>query len=250
MFQRMEIFKQLPEPLIDYPHHILEKQLFGVDIDPEAAEIAAVNLTMQAFSDTKQEKLPHILNENIKVGNSLVSGTEEELRNYFGDAWQEQEPFDWESEFPEIMANGGFDIVVGNPPYVRQEQLQQLKLLLEKKYECYTGAADIYVYFYERGFQKLKEGGILSFISPNKYFRSGYGEKLRQFLGTKSTISQLIDFGDAPVFNAITYPSIIILRKSPPGENQTRVYTWKPGLPLEEFASAFDSVAFLSLKKS
>ena len=80
MFQRMEILKQLPEPLIDYPHHILEKQLYGVDIDPEAAEIAAVNLTMQAFSDTKREKLPLILNENIKVGNSLMSGTEEELR--------------------------------------------------------------------------------------------------------------------------------------------------------------------------
>jgi type I restriction-modification system DNA methylase subunit len=249
MFQRIEIFKQLPEPLIDYPHHILEKQLYGVDLDPEAAEIAAVNLTMQAFSDTKREKLPLILNENIKVGNSLVSGTEEELRHYFGDAWQQKKSFNWEQEFPEIMANGGFDIVIGNPPYVRQEQLQELKPALQKQYECYTGIADIYVYFYERGFQILKEGGILTYISPNKYFRSGYGQKLRQFLGSKTVISELIDFGDAPVFNAITYPSIIILRKSPPGENQTRIFTWNPGPPLEEFASAFRSGSFLIAQK-
>src|SRR4030042_261363 len=143
------------------------------------------------------------------------------------------------------MANGGFDIVIGNPPYVRQEQLQELKPALQKQYECYTGIADIYVYFYERGFQILKEGGILTYISPNKYFRSGYGQKLRQFLGIKTVISELIDFGDAPVFNAITYPSIIILRKSPPGENQTRIFTWNPGPPLEEFASAVRSGSFL-----
>ncbi len=249
MFQRIEIFKQLPEPLIDYPHHILEKQLYGVDLDPEAAEIAAVNLTMQAFSDTKREKLPLILNENVKVGNSLISGTEEELKKYFGDSWQEQNPFNWRQEFPEIMANGGFDIVIGNPPYVRQEQLQGLKPALQKQFECYTGIADIYVYFYERGFQILKDGGILTYISPNKYFRSGYGQKLRQFLGSKTLISELIDFGDAPVFNAITYPSIIILRKSPPGENQTRVFTWSPEAVLKEFSSAFQSGSFLIAQK-
>jgi hypothetical protein len=72
MFKRLELLKQLPQPLLDYPHHILQKQLYGVDIDPEAAEIAAVNLTMQAFADARQEKLPLILNENIKVGNSLI----------------------------------------------------------------------------------------------------------------------------------------------------------------------------------
>ncbi|MDP2919213.1 MAG: TaqI-like C-terminal specificity domain-containing protein [Dehalococcoidia bacterium] len=249
MFERMETFKQLPEPLIDYPHHILEKQLYGVDIDSEAAEIAAVNLTMQAFSDTKREKLPLILNENIKVGNSLVSGTEEELRSYFGDSWQEKNPFNWQQEFSKIMAEGGFDIVIGNPPYVRQEQLQEFKPILQTKYECYTGIADIYVYFYERGFQILKEGGLLSYISPNKYFRSGYGQKLRQFLSTKTTISQLIDFGDAPVFNAITYPSVIILLKSLPAENQTRIFTWKPGPPLEEFAIVFRSESFLIAQK-
>ncbi len=249
MFQRMEMLKNTPEPVIDYPKYILSKHLYGVDIDPEAAEIAAVNLTMTAFADSRKEKLPLILDENIKVGNSLISGAEEELKRYFGDAWRDKRPFNWDEEFPETMRRGGFDVVIGNPPYVRQEQLQELKPALQKQYECYTGIADIYVYFYERGFQILKEGGILSYISPNKYFRSGYGQKLRQFLGSKTVISQLIDFGDAPVFNAITYPSIIILCKSPLGENQTRIFTWNPGPPLEEFAAAFRSGSFLIAQK-
>ena len=76
------------------------------------------------------------------------------------------------------MAKGGFDVVIGNPPYIRQEQLSEYKPLWQKEFECYDGVADIYVYFFERGLQLLKEGGFLAYISPNKYFRSGYGRKV------------------------------------------------------------------------
>ncbi|MDO8671640.1 MAG: N-6 DNA methylase, partial [Dehalococcoidia bacterium] len=117
LFDTLEDIKHLPEPVTDYPDVILREHLFGVDLDPEAAEIAAVNLTMQAFADSRNKKLPRILNENIKVGNSLVSGGEAELNPYFGDAWQKKRPFNWANEFPEVMATGGFDIVLGNPPY-------------------------------------------------------------------------------------------------------------------------------------
>lgn len=65
----------------------------------------------------KGEKLPLILGDNIKCGNSLVHGTEEELRQYFGDKWRDENPFDWNSEFPEIFREGGFDVVIGNPPH-------------------------------------------------------------------------------------------------------------------------------------
>lgn len=110
----------------------------------------------------------------------------------------------------------GFDLVIANPPYVRQEQIDKdAKERFKKQYSVQTGTADLYVYFYERGIQLLADGGVLTFISSNKYFRAGYGQKLRRLLAEKMTIEQIIDFGDAPVFTAIAYPSIIVARKGP-----------------------------------
>ncbi len=143
-----------------------------------------------------------------------------------------------------IVSESGFDIVVANPPYVRQEQIKELKPQLEAQYSCYTGVADLYVYFYERGLQLLKTGGALAFISSNKYFRSGYGEKLRGFLTDRATLHQVIDFGDAPVFKAIAYPCILILSKQPSDNAKSRVMTWEPGPPIEEFSSIFTSKSF------
>jgi hypothetical protein len=152
---------------------------------------------------------------------------------------------------PEWMfgVNRGFDIVIGNPPYIRHEHIRDLKPALQGHFECYTGTADLYVYFYERGFQLLADDGVLTYISSNKYFRSAYGEKLRAFLGTRSTIRQLVDFGDTPVFSSIAYPSIIVFEKRPPDGNQTRALTWQPGLALEEFPSIFAASSFLLAQK-
>jgi type I restriction-modification system DNA methylase subunit len=174
MFQRLELFKHLPEPVNDYPHHVLEKQLYGVDIDPEAAEIAAVNLTMQAFADNRREKLPKILNENIKVGNSLISGTEEELRRYFGDDWEEKRPFNWEQEFPEVMSNGRFDVVVGNPPYMQVLQ-SQYKMDLQYYKDHYVSVSgfkkNLFPIFIERSLDLIKaDGARLSMIIPDRFF--------------------------------------------------------------------------------
>jgi hypothetical protein len=154
--------------------------------------------------------------------------------------------FNFTVDFSEVFPrqdteNPGFDIVIANPPYIRQEQIKDLKPDLQKIFTCYSGVADIYVYFYERGRQILKKNGILTFISSNKYFRAGYGEKLRRFLGSNCQICQIIDFGDAPVFEATAYPSIIVMRNRPPEGNETKVFTWKPGPPLEEFASVVHS---------
>ena len=123
----------------------------------------------------------------------------------------------------------GFDVVVGNPPYVRQEKIRHLKPALKNQYDCYTGTADLYVYFYERGFQMLRNNGVLTYISSNKYFRSAYGKKLRDFLARQSTLSQLIDFGDAPVFTSIAYPSIITASKTHAQDNHLRALNWEPG---------------------
>ncbi|HEY0735922.1 MAG TPA: TaqI-like C-terminal specificity domain-containing protein, partial [Herpetosiphonaceae bacterium] len=131
----------------------------------------------------------------------------------------------------------GFDVVIANPPYVRQEQIKERKPELAQQYDSYTGTADLYVYFYERAVQLLREGGVLAFISSNKYFRASYGQKLRRFLADNMTIAQLIDFGDAPVFTAIAYPSIIVARKGKPDEDQELLaLNWNPSARVGEFA--------------
>jgi len=140
----------------------------------------------------------------------------------------------------------GFDIVIGNPPYVRQEQLKHLKERFKEHYECFTGTADLYVYFYEAGVKLLRTGGTFSFITSNKWFRSGYGEKLRGWLAQKSRILQLIDFGDAPVFTAVAYPCILILqRTTPPADAIVRALTWELGPPIETFAEVMARKSFL-----
>jgi len=136
----------------------------------------------------------------------------------------------------------GFDIVIANPPYVRQEQIKERKEDLAKRYTTYTGTADLYVYFYERAMQLLKPGGVLTFISSNKFFRAGYGQKLRAYLAGNATIHQVIDFGDAPVFTAIAYPSIVIAQKgAPPAEHQLLAMNWNPASRLEEFPEVVTS---------
>jgi adenine-specific DNA-methyltransferase len=113
----------------------------------------------------------------------------------------------------------GFDLVLANPPYVRQEKFKDQKPLLQNAYECYTGVADLYVYFYERGVRLLGQGGVLSFISSNKFFRAGYGEKLRKYLADNCHIRSIIDFGELPVFAAGTDPAIIIATRNPPSSD-------------------------------
>ena len=138
---------------------------------------------------------------------------------------------EWRFEFPEVLNDDGdfvgFDVVIGNPPYIRQEEIKELKPTLQQNYQCYTGVADLFVYFYELSLNLLKPKGHLTYISSNKYFRAGYGEKLRQFLTNSSIIHNLIDFGDYPVFEeAIAYPSIITLSKAKSKNNQVQALSW------------------------
>jgi hypothetical protein len=111
----------------------------------------------------------------------------------------------------------GFDIVIGNPPYVRQEKIRSFKPLLEKQnYEVFTSTADLYVYFYEKGYQVLREEGILAYITSNKWMRAKYGEKLRKFLKEKTTILEIIDFSGYRVFEQTVDTNILIFRKQKP----------------------------------
>ncbi|AVZ29748.1 modification methylase PaeR7I [Nodularia spumigena UHCC 0039] len=144
-----------------------------------------------------------------------------------------------------------FDICIGNPPYVRHEKIQELKPSFKQQYDCFTGVADLYVYFFEQAIKLLKEKGILAYITSNKYFRSGYGEKLREFLVNRTQLKQLIDFGDAPVFTAIAYPSIIITVKHASSvsqkqnvDNKIKVLNWQIGKPIDNFLEVLNTESF------
>ncbi len=130
--------------------------------------------------------------------------------------------FEWRFEFPEVLNDKGdfvgFDVVFGNPPYIRQEEFKEIKSYLESRYSTYAGTADLFVYFIELAFKNLRKGGDFIFIVPNKWMRAGYGKNLRNFL-KEYRIHSILDFGDLPVFEeATTYPCILSVSKNEPKE--------------------------------
>jgi len=179
---------------------ILQNNIFGVDLDKQAVEITQLNLLLKIAE--KGHRLP-LLEQNIRCGNSLID--DEKLA---GD-----KALKWEEQFKEIIKEGGFDVVIGNPPYVRQEELSEIKPYLAANYETYQGMADLFVYFFEKELKMLKEDGYFGMIVSNKWLRAGYGKNLRKFL-TGFWIEEFIDFGDLRVFaDATIYPCIMIIRK-------------------------------------
>ena len=138
-----------------------------------------------------------------------------------------REAFEWRFEFPEVLdeagAFRGFDVVMGNPPYIRQEVFIALKPHLKQRFgHVFAGTADLYVYFLQLGAELLAPGGELSYIVPNKWLRAGYGAALRGWLASSQTLLEFVDFGDLPVFpEATTYPAIVALRQGAPAAEST-----------------------------
>ena len=120
----------------------------------------------------------------------------------------------------------GFDLVLANPPYVRQEKIKELKPLLQNAYDCYTGTADLYVYFYELAFNLLNHGGALAFISSNSFLNSGFGKNLRHFLKSKTSVRVLIDFAETKVFTAITEPCIVVAARRTSNQSAFAALKW------------------------
>ena len=182
---------------------IVKNNIFGVDLDQKAVEIAQLNLLLKITE--KKKRLP-ILQNNIKCGNSLIDDSK----------IAEDKAFKWNEEFAEIMDNGGFDIVVGNPPYERTLYLEKEKEYYSKTYESSYGSYDILVLFIEKALQLLREDGYLGFIVSNKFLVSDYGKKLRELLLKNYRIIRIIDLADAKrVFpDALVSTAIIIIQKN------------------------------------
>jgi len=134
--------------------------------------------------------------------------------------------FPWRLYFADVFRNkGGFDVVIANPPYVRQELISEQKPLLKAAFpDVYQGTADLYVYFYRRALDIARSNGFVTFISSNKFFRAGYGKKLRTYLQENTKLETVIDFGDLPVFEATTYPCVLVISNRAPntGEDTLR----------------------------
>jgi type I restriction-modification system DNA methylase subunit len=184
----------------DITTDILEKNIYGVDLNEESVEIAKLSLWLRTAQ--KGRKL-NALNNNIKCGNSLIDDPE-----VAGD-----KAFNWQNEFPEIFANGGFDVVIGNPPYVRAELLGFCRSHLEKNYSVFNPSGDLFSYFYEKSFKLLKEKtGLFGFIS-NTFDKTAAGINIREYLQSKIVFIKYIDFTEVQIFEgATTYPVIIIAK--------------------------------------
>ncbi len=210
---------------------ILLANIYGVDIDPQAVEVTKLSLLLKVLenenADTLEKQLalfheralPDLAN-NIKCGNSLIGP--DFYQNQQLDLLDEDEiyrinAFDWRTEFPQIMKNGGFDAVIGNPPYVRIQTMKEWAPAEVEYYkERYTAAKkgnyDIYVVFVEEGLRLLNDSGKLGFICPSKFLSTDYGGALRDILSRSGTVEKLVDFGHEQVFaNATTYTCLLFL---------------------------------------
>ncbi len=207
--------------LYDVAPDILERNLYGVDINAGAVEVAKLSLWLRT---ARKGRALTSLSGKIKCANSLLDF-----------------PFDFK-----------FDCVIGNPPYVRQELIKDQKPALSKAYETYCGTADLFVYFYELGLKSLCEGGYLGFICSNKFFRASYGENLRAYLLERARITAIADFNGAKVFEDATVDSAItILQKSAPDNSnlnaQITLYDSNLNISAQIPQSSFSKDGFILL---
>ena len=264
---------------------IIQKNLYGVDKDEFAVNIAMLRLWLSLavdYEDDTPEPLPN-LDYKVAIGDSVTgpapSGEQIGLEEHFIQQIQEHQSeylvthndpdkqrlreaiaelkenlqgwqanadvFVWQVEFAEVFQEGGFDIVIGNPPYVRQELIRPIKPILERLFpEVYTGTADLYVYFYKRGSELIRTSGVLAYISSNTFLRTGFGKKLRKFFTDKMCIHRLLDFGSVPVFKAGVDTCIVLVENTTPSRQVFFAATFYDETDIPRLSEAFQERAF------
>ena len=205
---------------------ILKNNLFGVDIDPQAVEITMMSLYLKALEGEKSQLPPkqHLLPElkyNIMCGNSLIGPEVSDQGKLFAEDEKDRiNAFNWQTAFPEIMKADGFDAVIGNPPYIRVQTLQEwapyeVEFYKRQYKAASSGSYDIYVVFVEKGLSVLKEDGLLGFILPHKFFNAKYGEPIRSVIASGKHLLKVVHFGDQQVFEGATnYTCLLFLTRA------------------------------------
>jgi type I restriction-modification system DNA methylase subunit len=222
----------------DIENQILEHNIYGVDLNEESIEIAKLSLWLRTAQPKR--KLTS-LNNNIKCGNSLIDS-----KAIAGD-----KAFNWKEQFPEVFAKGGFDVIIGNPPYLRVQGLKEhyfeQSKYYEMKFQSATGNYDIYALFMERCFHLINDKGIISFILPHKFLVTDFGVGIRKFFKENTAVENIIHFNSHIVFKeAATYTCIIDLTKS----HKDNIY-FKKIKPSELLAySDFESMKYDLLSES
>lgn len=212
---------------------ILLDNIFGVDIDSQAVEVSKLSLLLKVLEGESQESVTNQLrlfkeralpdlDNNIKCGNSLIASNFYEnvqMSLLSEDEVYRINVFDWDQEFSETMRSGGFDAVIGNPPYIR---IQTLKEWASRETEFYKqtylsaskGNYDICVVFLEKGLKLLNRTGKLGYILPHKFFNAQYGEPIRNIISKGKNLAEIVHFGDQQVFTGpTTYTCLIFLDK-------------------------------------
>lgn len=194
---------------------ILLENIYGVDLDEKAVEIARLNLLINSLDS--RMKLPD-LDKHIKNGNSLISGTDEELIKKFGKNYHDKKPFNWKEEFPEVFnrPNPGFDVIIGNPPYIKEfVNKSAFDGLRDSPY--YQGKMDLWTLFACKGIDLLRNDGVLSFIAPNNWVTNAGASITREKVLSETKILEYVDFGGYQVFeNAGIQTMIFAVQKKKP----------------------------------
>lgn len=184
----------------DIENSILENNLYGVDINEESVEIAQLALWLRT---AKPHRKLNTLNQNIKCGNSLISDP----------AIAGEKAFDWQKEFPQVFEKGGFDVVIGNPPYVRPHYLNdETKRYLWNSFQTYERKADLYVCFIEKALNLVKQKGLTSFIVSDGWLRLDSFEKIRQYILQNASVLNIVDF-TKDIFESATVKTCIFIFK-------------------------------------
>ena len=227
MGSRYEIIDESGNLALWVRKQILINNIFGVDIDSNAVEVAKLSLLLKSFEDSfnvneygqgslLNEKILPSLDNNIKCGNSLIGNDFYESHLDLDDAaLYKINCFDWNLKFRDIMKSGGFDVVIGNPPYVQIQGMEkELKEgYKEANYKNYISTGDIYQLFFEKGLDVLKIGGIVGMITSNKWMRAGYGAITRDYFYRNANVNGVIDLGGGRFQGATVDTSIILYSK-------------------------------------